>query len=88
MICYHLSVTGKVQGVFYRASAQRMANALGVHGWVKNEIDGSVSMEVEGPEDKVSEMVEWCRKGPTHARVKDVKHDEVGLQGFHDFAIR
>lgn len=88
MICYRLTITGKVQGVFYRASAQRMARNLGVNGWVRNEIDGTVTLEVEGAEDKVSEMVEWCKNGPFHARVKDVTHDESAIQAYQSFQIR
>ena len=67
-----LKITGKVQGVYYRASAKQKAMNLGVQGYVKNEPDGSVLLEVQGAEAAVNEMVNWCKKGPMLARVKHI----------------
>ena len=67
-----VTVTGLVQGVFFRAEAQRQAQRLGVAGWVRNEPDGSVAAHVEGEPDAVEAMVAWCREGPRHARVDGV----------------
>jgi len=64
-----VTVTGLVQGVSYRAWARRWAEARGLAGWVRNEADGSVSALVEGPPDKVEEMIEAMRAGPPAARV-------------------
>ena len=60
----HAKVTGKVQGVFYRASTRDTARALGLTGWVKNMPDGSVELEAQGPEDKLEQLVIWLNQGP------------------------
>lgn len=65
-------VVGQVQGVGYRASAEANATSLGLSGWVRNEADGTVTVEIEGSERKVEAMIEWCRQGPPGARVDDV----------------
>jgi len=69
-------VTGRVQGVWYRGSTRSRAAELGLAGWVRNEVDGSVALEAEGPEERVNELIEWCKKGPPAARVSavDVQH--------------
>lgn len=67
-----LHVHGKVQGVYYRASAQQKARQLGVTGYVKNLENGVVYIEVEGTDDAVSQFIEWCQLGPSSARVQDV----------------
>ena len=64
-----VSVTGRVQGVSYRAWVKRWAEARGLAGWVRNEPDGTVSAQIEGPRDMVEEMVEAMRSGPPAARV-------------------
>jgi acylphosphatase len=64
-----VTVSGRVQGVSYRAWARRWAEARGLVGWVRNEPDGSVSALVEGPPDAVEEMIEAMRSGPPAARV-------------------
>jgi acylphosphatase len=79
-------VTGAVQGVFFRSEARDRARSLGVSGWIRNAPDGSVRAVFEGDEEKVRSMVEWCRRGPSGARVDDVQVDweEVhGESGFH-----
>jgi len=67
-----LAVTGRVQGVFYRQSTRDMAQSLGLSGWVRNQDDGSVAMEVIGPKSAVERMIGWAQKGPPHARVDNV----------------
>jgi acylphosphatase len=64
-----VTVTGRVQGVSYRAWAKRWAEARGLAGWVRNEPDGTVSALVEGAPDAVEEMIEAMRSGPPAARV-------------------
>jgi acylphosphatase len=68
----HVFVAGRVQGVFFRASCAEEARTLGVAGWVRNASDGRVEAVFEGPEAAVEAMVDWCRKGPGHARVDAV----------------
>jgi acylphosphatase len=78
-------VTGRVQGVGFRESCRREAQHLGVAGIVRNRGDGSVEAVFEGTAAAVDEMVEWCRRGPRSAHVRDVTVtleapiDEVGF---------
>jgi acylphosphatase len=66
-------VSGRVQGVFYRGSAQQEAMRLGLVGEVRNLPDGSVEVVVEGPKDRVEDFIAWCRRGPPSAEVEDVR---------------
>lgn len=68
-----VTVRGRVQGVGFRASCQREAQAAGVRGWVRNDWDGSVQALFEGPVDAVERVVEWCRVGPRMADVDSVE---------------
>jgi acylphosphatase len=80
-----VTVTGRVQGVFFRAEAQQEAYRLGVAGWARNEPDGSVAAHFEGEPEAVAAMVAWCREGPRRARVDgvDVRDSEpTGARGF------
>jgi acylphosphatase len=84
----HLMVRGRVQGVFFRASAQREARRLGVCGWVKNRSDGSVEILAEGEELSVRELFGWAQKGPSAARVERVDTRWRSYTGdHHDFRI-
>lgn len=75
----HVYVSGEVQGVGFRYSAIREANALGLTGWVRNLDDGRVEVFAEGEEDAVQEMIAWCKRGPRSAEVTDT---EVELQPY------
>ena len=80
-----VTVTGQVQGVFFRAQTREQAGRLGITGWVRNDPDGSVAAHFEGDQDAVEAMVEWCREGPPRARVErvDVREAEsTGARGF------
>ena len=74
-------VSGLVQGVFFRASCTRAAQAEGVAGWVRNRSDGRVEAVFEGPPDAVQRMVAWCGQGPSQARVSAVEVDEETPKG-------
>lgn len=65
-------VTGRVQGVSFRAWTQGRARALGLEGWVRNEADGSVTALLGGPENTLAEMIEALREGPRWARVDNL----------------
>jgi acylphosphatase len=83
----HVEVTGRVQGVFYRASCVERARALELTGWVRNALDGRVEAEFEGPTDRVQAMIEWCRHGPSGARVDDVSVREEPPTGDSEFRV-
>jgi acylphosphatase len=83
-----VSVTGRVQGVFYRDTARREAERRGVAGWVRNRPDGSVEALFEGSPEAVDQMVDWARRGPRGADVDAVEVSDEPAQGRHDFAIR
>ena len=65
----HVIVSGRVQGVFYRATCIERARALRLGGWVRNLVDGRVEAAFEGPSQDVDAIVAWCREGPPRARV-------------------
>ena len=78
-------ISGRVQGVFFRASCARLADELGLSGWVRNRPDGDLEAVFQGPDRAIEDMVEWCREGPPHARVDavDVRTEEpVPRTGF------
>jgi len=72
MNCLHCIVSGRVQGVFFRASTQDKANGLGLSGWVKNRYDGAVELEACGDAEPLRQLQEWLWQGPQHASVSDV----------------
>jgi acylphosphatase len=69
----HVTVSGRVQGVGYRAWVAEQATSRGLEGWVRNRRDGSVEAVLSGSEDVVSEMIAACRRGPMSARVDAVR---------------
>jgi protein-L-isoaspartate(D-aspartate) O-methyltransferase len=81
-----VGVSGRVQGVYYRASARHEAERLGLRGWVRNASDGSVALHVQGDPDVVDAMLTWCRLGPPAARVSRVEvadtEPDASLSGF------
>lgn len=68
----HLFISGRVQGVYYRACTQEEAQKRKLTGWVKNLYDGRVEAVFEGEEEVVQSMIAWCHSGPPHAVVSDV----------------
>jgi len=81
-----LKIFGRVQGVFFRRSAQVESEKLGLAGWARNEDDGSVEILASGSQEKLKKFVEWCKDGPKMAKVEKVEEDwsEEGsdLEGF------
>jgi acylphosphatase len=67
-----LKIHGRVQGVFYRQSTLTQARTLGLFGWVANEEDGSVSIDAQGPKERLESLLIWCWKGPPNARVDHI----------------
>jgi acylphosphatase len=84
----YLKVSGRVQGVFFRASAAARAQELGVTGWVRNHYDGTVELCAEGQPYRVEELIEWCRHGPPGARVEEVTVQRQSFRGeFRRFTV-
>lgn len=82
-------ISGKVQGVFFRAYTEEEANRLGVKGWVRNLPDGRVEAVFEGEDEAVDKMIAWCHRGSPHSKVTQVEVIEEPYTGeFKDFRIR
>ena len=82
-------ITGRVQGVGFRAFITRQAQHLDVTGWVRNERDGSVGLEAEGPRAELERLLEAARQGPRSARVENVSSDWSKAEGaFDGFSVR
>jgi len=85
----HLRISGRVQGVSFRAYTQEEARSIGVTGWVRNIPDGRVEAVFEGNTNQIEEMIDWFHTGPPLARVQDVEVRRESYQGdFDDFKIR
>ena len=83
----NIKIFGLVQMVLFRYSALEKAKELGVKGFVKNEDEGKVYIEVEGEEDALDKFVEWCNKGPRLAKVEKVEKEEGRVKNFSEFKI-
>lgn len=83
----HLLIKGKVQGVFYRATAKDVAGKLGITGWIKNTEDGHVEAMVTGPELQLAQFINWCKQGPSRAVVASVGEKEVAGEIFDGFRV-
>jgi acylphosphatase len=83
----HLKISGKVQGVFFRARAGEVAKKLAVSGWIRNNKDGQVEACISGDEKAIEEFILWCKKGPERAEVENVSVKYVDLQKFENFKI-
>ena len=85
----HVFISGRVQGVFFRAATQRMAKDFNLTGWVRNMVDGRVEAIFEGDDANVDKMFAWCHIGPPAARVEEVLTEEEPYTGeFRDFNIK
>jgi acylphosphatase len=84
----HISLSGHVQGVFYRVWAQGQARELGVSGWIRNRPDGSVEAHLAGDESAVTRMIDRMRRGPSNARVEDFVIEEEAPESLGRFEVR
>ena len=82
-----LTIKGKVQGVFYRATAKDLADLTSVKGWVRNLPDNNVEIIATATEEILQKFINWCKQGPPKARVDDVIVEELKLAEFNDFRI-
>ena len=83
-----LVVEGLVQGVFYRASCERRARAVGLAGWARNLPDGRVEVVLEGPAEAVAVVERWCHGGPRQAHVTSVSATDEAPEGLTGFVAR
>lgn len=82
-----ITVSGKVQGVYYRQYTKEKAIELGLTGQVKNLKDGTVRIITTGDKEQLTELIQWCKKGPPRAIVTGVEVAVTGLQQFEHFSI-
>jgi acylphosphatase len=85
---FKIIVSGKVHGVFYRASAKEKADELDIKGFIRNESNGDVYIEAEAEEDVLYKFIKWCNLGPARAKVDHIEAIPGELVGFTAFEIR
>lgn len=87
-ICMHFFISGKVQGVWFRASTQDKAKELGLTGWARNLTDGRVEVIACGDANNINALHEWLKTGPELARVSDVTREEIAWQEHDRFGVK
>ncbi len=85
---FKITIKGKVQGVFFRAGVQGVARDLGLYGYVKNLLNGDVFAEVEGNEDALQKLLDWCHTGTKNSKVIDVIVEPASLIPYDNFQIK
>lgn len=85
--CHYFLVSGRVQGVFYRASTVERARQLGLSGWVRNRDDGDVEVVACGDEADLKQLEAWLWQGPAHAKVDAVQVEIATMQDFSGFNV-
>jgi acylphosphatase len=88
MRCLGVIVSGRVQGVGYRAWMARQARGLGLRGWVRNRSDGNVEAVLAGPSESVDAMIASCRKGPQVAIVTNIQTFSAVNENWPNFSVR
>ncbi len=84
----HLEIRGKVQGVFFRATARKIAEENGLTGWIRNRIDGNVEAIVSGRKENVELFTNWCKQGPKNAIVDEVTITNLEETAFEGFIVK
>jgi acylphosphatase len=88
VVRYRVTVSGRVQGVWYRQSCQQQATMLRVGGWIRNNADGTVEAAVEGDAPAVDELLAWMRTGPRLAQVTTLALHPEPPQGARTFSVQ
>ena len=83
----NIKVYGRVQGIFFRATAKEQTDRLGLTGFARNEPNGTVYIEAEGEESKLDQFLNWCKNGPPLAMVEKIETKEGQLKNFSEFSI-
>lgn len=86
-LCIHCYVSGKVQGVWFRASTKEEAEKLGLKGWVRNLPDGRVEVLACGGKKQIAALYAWLKTGPRLAEVKDLSYEELPWKEYADFDV-
>lgn len=87
-IAIRVLIFGRVQGVFFRTSAKRLAKQFGLTGWIKNLDNGQVEAVFEGSPKTMEKMIAWCRHGPPLAQVTDLQTSPYPIKNYSDFEIK
>lgn len=87
MKTFHLIISGKVQGVFFRATAKKVAEKFGIKGWIKNTEKGLVEAIITGETSVTDTFISWCRSGPEGAKVEEVIVTQKGYLEFETFTV-
>lgn len=85
---FNIKVTGEVQGVFFRTAIQQKAQKLDIGGFVCNESDGSVYIEVEAEEDVLNEFIKWLESGTHNAKIEKIEKSISAMKNFTNFDIK
>ena len=83
----YLKISGKVQGVFFRAEAREIAEANKISGWIRNTDDGKVEAQITGEDNAVEEFISWCKDGPEKAKVENVLVTNTNVKKFDKFEV-
>ncbi|WP_131536308.1 acylphosphatase [Pedobacter nototheniae] len=83
----NIVVSGKVQGVFFRASTKAVADQMGIKGFVKNEKDGSVYIEAEAEQFILDAFIDWCKEGPEKSKVENVEVTDGEFKNYRNFEV-
>lgn len=86
--CIHYIVSGRVQGVWFRAGTREQAQKLGLTGWVRNLPGGEVEVTACGPKDRLEQLHQWLHQGPRRAEVTEVSYEELPWQEHIDFIVK
>ena len=84
----HIYISGRVQGVGFRAFTRNQAATFDIKGWVKNLSDGRVELVIQGEKSKVKAMINKVKEGPSFARVDDIEINDEKSENFNDFKIK
>jgi acylphosphatase len=85
----NITIFGDVQGVFFRRTAKLKAESFGVNGFIRNEPDGTVYIEIEGPVSALKKFLDWCQAGPEHAAITSVESEiSDQMKNYYGFEIR
>lgn len=87
-IAFEITVKGRVQGVYYRASTREKALEFGLKGWCMNLENGDVLVHAEGERVDLNSLLMWCKVGSPRAQVESLDYEEVPVKGYSDFSIK